>query len=357
MNRLGHVGALDGVRGLAVAVVVVHHLKVPGIDGGWLGVDVFFALSGFLITVSVLGIADGRLGGFFTRRFWRLAPALALLLGWYALAAPDEDGRKWEYALASATQWTNLQGAAAGPFSDRLGHLWSLAAEVQFYVVWPLVLTFLVRRAAPRWLVLAVPGAGFAGSWALRALWWDAEGVALWNRLYLGPDTRAAGLLAGCVVGLLFGWGWFERARWSKPAAAVAVVPAVAFLAWFVATQTFLQGSVYTWSLGVATMAAATVVAAGATTGGGPLKPLLDLRPLRWLGRVSYSVYLWHVPLIAEVVRRWPDLGAGGRAAIVVPSTLALATASWVLVEKPLLRGPRRPTRLPPEPAGVTGSA
>ena len=353
MNRLGHVGALDGVRGLAVAIVVVHHLKVPGIDGGWLGVDVFFALSGFLITVSVMGIADGRLRGFFHRRVWRLAPALALLLGWYAAFAPDEDGRKWEYLLASATQWMNLQGAASGPFSDRLGHIWSLSAEVQFYVVWPLVLTLLLRRGAPRAVVLAVPAAAFVATWGLRAVWWDARGIDAWNRLYLGPDTRASALLAGCVVGLLFGWGFFERVRGSKRVAAVLTIPAVALLGWFVATQTFLEGSVYRWSLGAATAAAAVVVAAGATTGGGPLKPVLDLRPLQWLGRVSYSVYLWHVPLIAVVLARWPDIGTVGKAAIVVPGTLAIAAASWVLVEKPLLKGPRRPTRLPPEPAGV----
>jgi len=350
-GRLGHVGALDGIRGLAVAVVVVHHLKVPGVDGGWLGVDVFFALSGFLITVSVLGIADGRLRPFLRRRFWRLAPALAVLLAWYVALAPDEDGRKWEYALASAAQWINVQGAVGGPFSDRLGHLWSLAAEVQFYVVWPALLVLLVRWAAPRLAVVGGLLVLFAATWVERAVLW--EGGTPWNRLYLGPDTRAAGLLGGCVVGLLFGWGAFDRSRAPTRAAAVLAVPALGFLAWFVAEESFLDGSVYRWSLGVAAASAAVLVAAGATSGGGPLRPVLELRPVRWLGRVSYSVYLWHVPLIAEVVRRWPDLGAAGRAAIVVPGTLVLATLSWVLVEKPLLRGPRRRSRRPPEPAGV----
>lgn len=350
-RRLGHVGALDGVRGLAVAAVVAHHLKVPGLDGGWFGVDMFFALSGFLITVSVLGIADGRLGSFFRRRFWRLAPALALLLGWYVALAPDEDGRKWEYAAASAAQWINVQGAAAGPFSDRLGHLWSLAAEVQFYVVWPLVLVLLLRRAAPRAVLVGGLLAAFAATWVERALLW--EGGTPWNRLYLGPDTRAAGLLVGCLVGLAFGWGTFDKRPALGRALAVLAVPAVGFLIWFGAEETFLDGSVYRWSLGVGAVCGGVIVAAGATTGGGLLRPLLDLRPVRWLGRISYGVYLWHVPLIAETARRWPDLDTVERTAIVVPGTLAIATLSWVLVEKPLLRGPGARTKRPPEPAGV----
>jgi peptidoglycan/LPS O-acetylase OafA/YrhL len=352
-RRLGHVGALDGIRGLAVAAVVAHHLNVPGLRGGWFGVDVFFALSGFLITVSVLGGAATGLGPFFRRRFWRLAPALTLLLGWYVLLAPDEDGRRWAYAVSSATQWINVQGAVGGPFSDRLGHLWSLAAEAQFYVVWPLVLAVLLRRHAPRPLIVGLVVVAFVGTWLERVLLW--EGGTPWNRLYLGPDTRAAGLLVGCAVGLAFGFGAFDDRPRLRRAVAVLVVPAVALLVWFGAEESFLDASVYRWSLGAATLAAGVIVAAGATTGGGPLRPLLDLRPLRWLGRVSYSVYLWHVPLIAETVRRWPDLGALGRALVVVPATLAVATASWVLVEKPLLRGARRRVRRPPEPAGVAG--
>jgi peptidoglycan/LPS O-acetylase OafA/YrhL len=350
-GRLGHVGALDGIRGLAVAAVVVHHLQVPAVRGGWLGVDVFFALSGFLITVSVLNIADGRLGPFLHRRFWRLAPALAVLLAWYVALAPDEDGRKWEYALASATQWINVQGAAGGPFSDRLGHLWSLAAEVQFYVVWPVLLVVLLRRSVPRPVIVGALVAAFAAGWVARAMLWD--GGTPWNRLYLAPDTRSAGLVAGCIAGLLFGWGWLDRRQGARRLLAALALPALGFLVWFVADQSFLDGAVYRWSLGLAAVAAGLLVLAGATSGGGPLRPLLELRPVRWLGRVSYSVYLWHVPLIAETVRRWPDLDAAGRAVIVVPSTLVVATASWVLVEKPLLRGPRRPTRRPPEPAGV----
>jgi peptidoglycan/LPS O-acetylase OafA/YrhL len=341
-RRLGHVPALDGVRGLAVAIVVVHHVKVPGIHGGWLGVDVFFTLSGFLITLSVLSISgEGGLRRFFSRRFWRIAPAMAALLAWYlavSLGASDR-GRRLEYLGAAAGQFINVQAAGyrRGPFSEHLGHLWSLSAEAQFYVVWPLVLVALLRWRTPRWVVLAVPVCLFVGSTVLRHVLVD-QGMQ-WNRVYFGPDTHAGPLFAGAVVGVLFAWRVFDRRPVLVTAATALALPAMAVLAWVVVTPSmyFVLPDGLRWGITLAAVGGAVLVAAAATASGGPLRPLLTLAPVAWLGRISYSVYLWHVPLIAELVRRHPDLSAAGRAAVVIPASLLLGWLSYTLVERPLM--------------------
>jgi peptidoglycan/LPS O-acetylase OafA/YrhL len=347
LPRLGHVAALDGIRGLAVGIVVLHHLRVPGIHGGWLGVDLFFALSGFLITQSVLGMGEGTaITSFWKRRAWRLGPAMAVLLGWYVAwwLLFDIEGRdghmRLTWLLSSAGQVLNVHDAVSrsGPFSDYLGHLWSLSAEVQFYVVWPLLLLVLVRAKAPRLVVLLVPMALFVGSTVERTVM--AAHHVQWNRLYLGPDTRSTALWAGCIVGLLHFWGAFDRSPVLRPAAQALVVPAFVALGVLVALPSMnfsLERMPYTWGLTVVGLSAGVLVAAGAAARGGVLRPLLEARPLEWLGRISYSVYLWHVPLIAELRRTHPDLGTVAEVAIIVPSALLAGWLSYVVVERPLL--------------------
>jgi peptidoglycan/LPS O-acetylase OafA/YrhL len=347
LPRLGHVAALDGIRGLAVGIVVLHHLKVPGIHGGWIGVDLFFALSGFLITQSVLGMGEGTgIGSFWRRRGWRLGPAMSVLLGWYVAwwLLFDVEGRdghlRLTWLLTSALQVLNVHDAASvhGPFSDYLGHLWSLSAEVQFYVVWPLLLLALVRRHLHRTTILLVPVLLFVASSAERTF------LALhhmqWNRLYLGPDTRSTALWAGCIVGLLHFWGAFDRSPLLRPAARALVVPAFLALAGLVAYPHMdfsLQRMPYTWGLTVVGLAAGALVAAAASARGGVLRPLLEARPLEWLGRISYSVYLWHVPLIAELRRTHPGIGTPTEVVVIVPAALLVGWLSYVLVERPLL--------------------
>jgi peptidoglycan/LPS O-acetylase OafA/YrhL len=347
LPRLGHVAALDGIRGIAVAIVVLHHLKVPGIHAGWLGVDLFFALSGFLITQSILGMGEGTgLGAFWRRRAWRLGPAMSVLLvAWVLWWRPIDDatataGLRWRWLGASAGQFLNVHDAwsANGPFSDFLGHLWSLSAEVQFYVVWPIVLVLLLRSRAPRLVVGAVPLALLVGTSIERAVL--AAHDVQWNRLYLGADTRSTALWAGCLVGLLHFWGAFDRARWLRIAAAVLSVPAAIVLGWVVSLPSMnfsLSRTPYRWGLTVACACALVLVAAGASSRGGLLRPVLEAPPLEWLGRISYSVYLWHVPLVAVLVHAVPDVTTAGKVAVIVPGALAAGWLSYVLVERPLL--------------------
>jgi peptidoglycan/LPS O-acetylase OafA/YrhL len=334
-----HLPALDGIRGIAVAIVVLHHLKVPGVHGGWLGVDLFFALSGFLITESVLMMGPGtRVTDFWKRRAWRLGPAMAVLLGWYLVAtswAPNP-AQRFRWLAASVAQVLNIHDAASrhGPFSPHLGHLWSLSAEVQFYVVWPLVLLALVRRGARPASILAVPLALFVLTSAERTAL--AVAHVQWNRLYLGPDTRSTALWAGCIVGLLHFWGAFDRSPALTPLARNLAVPAFATLAALVLLPGMnfsLSRTPYLWGFTVIGLSAGALVAAGATVGGGPLRPLLESRPLEWLGRISYSVYLWHVPLIASLPRMDTPL----RVIVIGPASLFAGWLSYVVVERPLL--------------------
>jgi peptidoglycan/LPS O-acetylase OafA/YrhL len=331
-----HLRGLDGIRGIAVALVVAHHIVVRDPDaamkGGWMGVDLFFVLSGYLITTSVLRRSD--VGEFLRRRFWRLFPAGAVLLAVYVVAslAADDRRQRLEWAFAASTQWLNVQGAIGPPFSPHIGHLWSLSAEVQFYVAWGLGLAFLLRRRAPRAAIVGLLVVLFVLTWIERIVLLD--GGAIWNRLYLGPDTHSASLLAGCVVGLAAGWGWLRARR----TLAVLALPAAALIAWEVIELSFLDDRTYRWGLSGLAIAGAVVVAGAALRVASPLRPLLELAPLAVLGRASYSVYLWHLPIIEEVARR--NEGDIGRIAMVsLPITAVVATASYLAIERPFMRG------------------
>jgi peptidoglycan/LPS O-acetylase OafA/YrhL len=155
---------------------------------------------------------------------------------------------------------------------------------------------------------------------------------AKWNRLYLGPDTRSTALLAGCALGLAYGWGWLRQRR----TIGLFVLPSVALMAWFIVELTFIDDRAYRWALTFASLAWAAVVASAALRVVTPIRPLLELRPLAWLGRISYSVYLWHLLIVAEVAKHHPDAPLAV-AAIAVPLTLCIGWLSYRVIERPLL--------------------
>lgn len=342
--KLQHVRSLDGVRGVAVVLIVVHHIVVRAPDpsySGWAGVDLFFALSGFLITQSILtsgGRGDGvgiRLREFYRRRFWRLAPALAVFLVVAIVLWPEDPNPK--ATLASAAQVLNVvQGFGEPPFSPHLGHLWSISAEVQFYVVWALALFALVRVRAPRWAIVGVLLAAFAASAVMR----DAivgDGDFVWNRPYFSPDTRSAALATGCIAGLAFAWGWLDGVA-ARRGLALLTVPAVVVL-WWATTVHHLDARLYTTAMPLVALAGAALVGAAATSAPSPIRRALELEPLPSLGRISYSLYLWHLPIFEEVESWRGSDDLVGIAVVGIPLALAAAIASFVLVERPLLRG------------------
>jgi peptidoglycan/LPS O-acetylase OafA/YrhL len=279
-SRLGYVPALDGLRGAAILLVVAGHAFGVPIGAG-LGVDLFFVLSGFLITTLLLEELDeyGRISlrGFYVRRARRLFPALAALLVAFlmldAVKGQNGLGQVAAYGLYAGNVYEAFISAVSSPDLG-LVHLWSLAQEEQFYLVWPLCLLVLVRSRRPaRWLVIVLT-ALIAYRVAL-----VAHGAGL-RRIDRGPDTQSLPLVAGCLAA-------FVRARhpsWRLPPAAVVLAMA-AFVLGALALPTWYLRPLYE-------LAAAALVYAAVTDG--EFARLVSPRWLIWVGGISYSLYLWH---------------------------------------------------------------
>jgi peptidoglycan/LPS O-acetylase OafA/YrhL len=364
---LPHEPALDGLRGLAVAAVVLFHLE--RLDGGFLGVDLFFVLSGYLITSLLVTEHRGRgridLGRFWARRARRLLPALLLLIvgvGALIVRFTPESGRpavrgdvlstlgyvaNWNRVLDTVSYWDMFNHRSP------LDHTWSLAIEEQFYLVWPLVVLGLLgwwrRRggADPHRRLGAVALAGAGASLVLLAVTyspWDT------NRAYFGTDTRLGPTLLGAALAVFLA----DRPhRLGAPSRGLelAGLAAVAWMAWSVLTVDGVTSWYYRG--GLAAFALASVVVILVVTGGSParrLSRLVSWRPLRGLGLISYGVYLWHWPVIVYVTadRAKVDGLALDVLRVVLTVGIGIAAASYVLVEHPIRRGALRgmPARL-----------
>jgi peptidoglycan/LPS O-acetylase OafA/YrhL len=379
----GYSRALDGIRAFAVAAVVLFHAGVGGLAGGFLGVDTFFVLSGFLITSLLLAerVSRGRidLKRFWIRRARRLMPALlamllATVVAGHFLLDSDALGllRADAYAaLAYIANWrmifrgTGYVAATAAP--SPLQHTWSLGIEEQFYLLWPLLVTALtvrlaIRRARTALVILC--GAGAVASQLLCVRLFRPDAMA---RAYYGTDTRAQALLIGAALAaVLASAGGTARSRHrdrkrklslaNLVLAALGLVGAAGTLwLWHAATD---QASwMYRGGLTAAAAGTALVIAQVVINPGSVLARFLGLAPLVWLGRISYGVYLWHWPLFTFVtadatgLSRWPLL------AVRLAGTLAVAVVSYHVIEQPIRHGAlgRRLPRL--VPAGVTAIA
>lgn len=373
---LSHEPALDGLRGLAVVAVFAFHLG--WIDGGFLGVDLFFVLSGFLITSLLLvehrenGKID--LGRFWARRARRLFPALLLLLVGVAVLlqffTPGADRPQFRgdalATLAYVANWHRMVDSLGywDIFTQPspLDHTWSLAIEEQFYVLWPLVVFGLCGLAVKRGVttVRTVAVGGAVTSLALLAWLYSPTDT---NRAYFGSDTRLGPILLGAA---LAAFTLHLPRRDSRPSRRAEVVGALA-MAWLLWSFVTIDGlERWYYQGGLALFSVAAVVVITVTTGGpvGLLGSLLAWRPLAALGLISYGVYLWHWPVVVyltpERVHRnvsvvTLDDWAVDLARIVV--TLGVAIASYKLVELPIrhgaLRGPRLWAATPVAVAGV----
>jgi peptidoglycan/LPS O-acetylase OafA/YrhL len=329
--RLGYRPALDGVRAVAIApVVALHAFGWP--SEGSLGVDLFFVLSGFLITVLLLE-ERATTGAISLRNFWRrraarLVPALLVMLAIYTVATGG--AHAWAVVLG-ATYLSNLANAAnLVPIPWSLGHLWSLAQEEQFYLIWPLVL-LAVMKLRPRVLtrvIAAVVMAVFLEQLALIA------SGASWQRLYFAPDVHSQPIIIGCLVGSLFASAGLPRVlrqheRVIGPALLGLVLAMVALpFAW----SPFTAANPLRLCFAL-TCAGLVLVAAGGTIG----LRALALPPVVYLGRISYSVYLWHVPVLAAIAGRPGEASAAGTVLALVLG-LGMAAVSFHVVERPLRR-------------------
>jgi peptidoglycan/LPS O-acetylase OafA/YrhL len=350
--------AFDGLRLLAVAAVMAFHFGLPGAAAGFLGVDVFFVLSGFLITSLLLRQLERNsfsLLDFWTRRIRRLIPALlvvvAVVVIWSAAVAPamSRDGLRNDIAatLFYVANWhftaTSTYFASDGVASP-LQHMWSLAVEEQFYLVWPLVLAFValvVRR--PRWRLItigAIAGAGIAASAIRLGVLWTTVGA---NRAYLGTDSRIFEPLAGAALAVLMTSTairtFLTRVHWYL--LAVGAVGAASALATLGGSGGATRGYADGGALAVAACTAAVIAAVA--TRGSRLTRVLASPAVAYLGRLSYGMYLWHWPVQVWTQRYgWWDLSGLGtplRSLTLTAMTVALAALSYHVVETPIRYG------------------
>jgi peptidoglycan/LPS O-acetylase OafA/YrhL len=339
-----YVPALDGLRGVAMLVVLIYHAVPESFPGGFLGVELFFVLSGFLITSLLLKEHDRtgiQLGRFYMRRVLRLAPAMIVMLASVVLLCRFAFGVDVFLHTASDAAFSlgyifNWVRASDPGRSSLLGHTWSLCIEEQFYLLWPLGLLALLRigrrdRLTGR-ILLAVAAIIL---WRL-TLSFQASPM----RLYNGLDTRADGLLLGCALAAAIHDGWIriETLATQRRLNAVMPVCVVAFLALCcVAHWTSL--STYLLWLPVTGVLSATLICtvmANAESLQPRFMALLESRLALFSGKLSYGLYLWHYPTY-----RMMTAAGASRLEVVVFGTSAafvLAVASWRLVEKPMLR-------------------
>ncbi len=356
-SRIGYVSALDGVRALAVLAVFGFHAGVgPFRGGGFLGVDLFFVVSGYLITALLLAEHAERgsidLPRFWIRRLRRLAPALLLVLGVVAVAArwvtPADEldrlrGDLWG-ALGYVANW-RFVASSDGYFATTstpspLQHTWSLAIEEQFYVVWPLAIGGLLWLGrGRRWLAGSFTVLAATASAAV-AIVLHGQGVDV-SRLYFGTDTRAQAILAGAVVAFVLGRhvGPVPARRGRLAGAAAAAALGLLLVVW--ATVNGSTEALYRGGLSGVAVLSAVVVGGLVRSPGGWLSRALSWPPLTWLGVRSYGIYLWHWPVIVTLTHARTGLGGLSLAGLRLAVTLALATLSFALVESPIRRGAR----------------
>jgi peptidoglycan/LPS O-acetylase OafA/YrhL len=308
--RLGHRPALDGLRGVAVLTVLADHSGFLPEPAGGIGVALFFVLSGFLITrVVVEGRDNGTwsMGGFVANRFVRLFPALLLMVVVVSTILLTRGYSLAGVAARAAPALGYVQNMTTVLSFPVFGHTWSLGVEEQFYLLWPLVLPWFVARTR-LWPCLAL---AIAGSVAVEISF---------PRDWL--PMHAYALIAGCALALL---GPPSPRRWLLPAGALGFVAAVAVAPSF--SQIYVYGP-------MAATSAAVLLVAGAFHG----NRWLELPVLRFSGRISYALYLWHVPLL----RLTGTTYAGSVAILPLVAAVVAASGSTLLLEEPVRRAWRR---------------
>jgi peptidoglycan/LPS O-acetylase OafA/YrhL len=340
--RANRVPALDGLRGIAILLVLSHHQLIPySLPGGFLSVDLFFVLSGFLITSLLLQEFDATetvsLKNFYLRRALRLGPALVLYL-FASLAVIyylDPNQFKGELrlvglALAYSTNWRLAFGWDQS--LDPTAITWSLSIEEQFYLVWPMLLVLCLtagvkRRQLSIGLVVIILAILLHRSY----LW---SGGAEHSRLYYGTDTRADAPLMGCLVALVPVW---KLGATTRQILRLANIAAVACLAYLVCKTHFTDAFIYRWGYTAIAAICGVIVLTSAVEESTLLSKLFGLRVFQWFGKVSYGLYLWHWLLLKTTTFYFwvgPTLDPWARFAAAV----LISAVSFYLIEAPFNR-------------------
>lgn len=369
--------ALDGLRAVAIIAVLLYHGQVGWVPGGFFGVDLFFVLSGYLITTLLLTEWQGR-GGIDLKAFWarrarRLLPALFLMLAavavYAALLAPATTRARFRWdGLATLFYVANWRFAVSRlPYFAQFGdpspltHMWSLGIEEQYYLVWPLLLAGLLGLAARRAQqgrrtpVLSLVLLGALASALLMARLYQPGSDP--SRVYYGTDTRAQALLLGGALAIAL-------ARRRRPLPRVPAdtlgVAGLAGLGVMLLRVPDSASWIYRGGFALAAAAsAAAVVAAVQPEGDGRVQELLSLAPLPAIGRISYGLYLWHWPVDVTLSPGRTHLGTYPLLALRLAVTFAVALLSYFLLEQPIRQGAlrRRGLARPATAGAVAGLA
>jgi peptidoglycan/LPS O-acetylase OafA/YrhL len=338
-GRIPFRGDIEGLRGLATLLVLAYHADVPFTDGGYVGLDVFFVMSGFLITALLIREAEDSgsisLRQFFARRIRRLLPSVVAVLafivaaGWLIMSPLQRESLAGDVLAANfyVVNWRFVQQQTdylgAGLAASPVQHFWSLSVEEQFYVVWPVMVLAAVTLAyrfgrsirLSTGVAAAIVGIGlFAYSLDHTR---EAAGAAYFSTLSRGWEFAL-----GAAIALIPA----SRVRMPRAASTALVIGSLAVLAW--CTITFDETTSFPGPAAlVPCLATAAIIVAGMAHTDTRTARLLNLRPSRWVGRISYSWYLWHWPLLVFAAVLWGDISVPVKVAVVaialVPTLIA----------------------------------
>jgi peptidoglycan/LPS O-acetylase OafA/YrhL len=358
--RLGNRPPLTGIRALALSTVLVYHSNFKTLPGAWVALQIFFVLSGFLITamLSSEGMRNGRvsLKQFYGRRAVRLVPPLVLtvvLLAIYAsfVHVADASQRLWGDSAAAMFYYADYRQAFGhAPFFGYLAQTWSLSVEEQFYIIWSILLVVAVavhrRRLAYVFAVVGLVASVGDRLWQVYSVahFYTPKNVAF-TRVYYAFDTRADALFIGCLLGLLATDGLLQHWRpWAMRTLTVAAIASTGVLVWTLLGAPLFRENVVVWWLPLSTVASAVVITYFVMHPTSIASRLVGIGVLVFIGDLSYTVYLLHFPVYLAITpgqygthwSYWPTQLA--RLAVI----FGIAIASWFLIEKPLARWRQR---------------
>lgn len=340
-----HNPSLDGLRGIAIMMVMVFHATPNLLVGGFIGVDIFFVLSGFLITNLLIREHEQherlQLTAFYMRRILRLSPALLLMLLTYCIAsfiwlADAQLDRFLTDALISLLYLTNWARAFGIHPPDFLGHTWSLAIEEQFYLLWPLFLTLMIKNFKRRelWLAATLILALLSLAWRVHLSTSGASPM----RLYNGLDTRADALMIGCTLAILLSLPQIRNYLTKRTSHLIrysAVISSMGLCLFAIFGEWNSPGMFY-WGYILVAICSASVIADLTQDHPSVLNRILSTPLLVWIGTISYGLYLWHFPVYRVLLANgWSQKNVLWLGSLI---TLAIAACSYYLLEAYFLK-------------------